>query len=180
IGLISALFPSADGALTALTSSFCIDILGLNPKDPDAEKQKKITKTILFVHSSFAVIFLLFIFFFREIDNGSLIDILLKLAGFTYGPLLGLFMFGILTKRVVKGIAPLVCSMLAMILTFIIDLINNYQWYQDKMNWSESTRQQIAIWSENLFGDYKIGVELIVINGLLTFISLWLISKKEK
>src|SRR5690606_30330732 len=99
IGLISALFPSADGALTALTSSFCIDILGINPNEKNTNSQKKITRTRLIVHSSFAVIFLLFIFFFREIDNGSLIDILLKLAGFTYGPLLGLFAFGILTKR---------------------------------------------------------------------------------
>lgn len=178
IGLISALFPSADGALTALTSSFCIDILGINPKDPDPEKQKKITRTRLFVHSSMAVIFLLFIFFFREIDNGSLIDILLKLAGFTYGPLLGLFMFGILTKRVVTGIRPLVCSLAALILTFALDLVNNYQWYQDKLDWDESTRSQMAELSRLLFADYKIGVELIVLNGLLTFFGLWLVSKK--
>src|SRR5690606_6260928 len=122
----------------------------------------------------------LFIFFFREIDNGSLIDILLKLAGFTYGPLLGLFMFGILTKRVVKGMSPLVCSLIALILTFVLDLVNNYQWYQDKLNWDESTRQRFADFSLTLFGDYKIGLELIILNGLLTFIGLWVVSKKAR
>src|SRR5690606_24862279 len=106
IGLISALFPSADGALTALTSSFCIDILGMktgkqaaDSKAEEAGRERKNTRTRLIVHNVFALIFLLCVFFFREVDNGSLIDILLKLAGYTYGPLLGLFAFGILTKR---------------------------------------------------------------------------------
>lgn len=179
IGLISALFPSADGALTALTSSFCIDILGLNPKDPEKEKQKKITKTRLTVHSIFALIFLLFIFFFREIDNGSLIDILLKLAGFTYGPLLGLFAFGILTKRVTKGYKPLIVSLISLVLTLILDMVNNYTWYQDKLGWDESTRTYMAQICKSLFSDYKIGVELILINGLLTFIGLWIVSKRK-
>jgi Na+/proline symporter len=179
IGLISALFPSADGALTALTSSFCIDILGVNPKETNSENQKKITRTRLFVHSTFAVLFLLFIFFFREIDNGSLIDILLKLAGFTYGPLLGLFAFGILTKRNVRKFAPILISLISLILTFVLDAINNYQWYQDKMNWSDSLKMQVSNLSSSIFGDYKIGVELIVLNGLLTFLGLWLVSKKS-
>jgi len=180
IGLISALFPSADGALTALTSSFCIDILGINPKETNQENEKKTTRTRLIVHSAFAVIFLLFIFFFREIDNGSLIDILLKLAGFTYGPLLGLFAFGILTKRYVKKFAPITVSLISLVLTFILDSINNYQWYQDKMNWSESFKAQISNLNSILFGNYKIGVELILMNGLITFIGLWLVSRKNK
>jgi len=180
IGLISALFPSADGALTALTSSFCIDILGINPKETNEENEKKITRTRLTVHSAFAVVFLLFIFFFREIDNGSLIDILLKLAGFTYGPLLGLFAFGILTKRNVRKLAPITVSLISLVLTFILDSVNNYQWYQDKMGWSESFKSYISSLNSILFGNYKIGVELILINGLITFIGLWLISSKDK
>lgn len=179
IGLISALFPSADGALTALTSSFCIDILNINPKETNEENQKKITKTRLIVHSAFAFIFLLFIFFFRKIDNGSLIDILLKLAGFTYGPLLGLFAFGILTKRKTDGIKPLIVSLLAFVLTFILDAINNFEWYQNKMNWGENFKAQISVLSQSIFGGYKIGVELIVINGLLTFLGLWLVKLKN-
>lgn len=179
IGLISALFPSADGALTALTSSFCIDILGLNPKDSDVLKQKKITKTRLTVHSIFAVVFLLFIFFFREIDNGSLIDILLKLAGFTYGPLLGLFAFGILTKRKVTGYAPLIVSLVSLILTLVVDMVNNYKWYEDKLGWGDATKHSISSLSTAIFCDYKIGVELIVINGLLTFVGLCLLSRKS-
>ena len=97
IGLISALFPSADGALTALTSSFCIDILGLKRRDDwDEQKRKRIR---LSVHFTFATIFFIAVMGFKYMDNKSIIDVILKVAGFTYGPLLGLFAFGILTKR---------------------------------------------------------------------------------
>ncbi len=90
IGLISALFPSADGALTALTSSFCIDILGIKRRNDLTEKQ--VSTIRLRVHCTFAIIFLACVFFFREVDNGSLIQILLVVAGYTYGPLLGLYL----------------------------------------------------------------------------------------
>jgi len=180
IGLISALFPSADGALTALTSSFCIDILGINPKSTNHENEKKLTKTRLTVHYSFAIVFLLFIFFFKLIDNGSLIDILLKLAGFTYGPLLGLFAFGILTKRTVKArYMPIIASIIALVFTLVLDMVNNYQWYQDKLHWSEDTRQMMAQCSHSLFGEYKIGIELLIINAAFTFILLLINSKKN-
>src|SRR5688572_24059694 len=91
IGLISALFPSADGALTALTSSFCIDILGLKRREDLDEKERK--KRRLIVHFSFALIFFVVVMFFKAMDSKSIIDIILKVAGFTYGPLLGLFAF---------------------------------------------------------------------------------------
>lgn len=178
IGLISALFPSADGALTALTSSFCIDILGVNTKSKEAANDPKITRTRLIVHNAFAVVFLLFVFFFREIDNGSLIDILLKLAGFTYGPLLGLFAFGILTRRRVRGKVPIVVSLIALVLTFGLDLVNNYSWYEDKLGWSEGTRAWVSELSAMCFGAYKIGIELLIINALITFILLFIFSKK--
>lgn len=186
IGLISALFPSADGALTALTSSFCIDILGMQKKKvsagaagtPDPAAEKRQTRTRLIVHNVFAVLFLLCVFFFRAVDNGSLIDILLKLAGFTYGPLLGLFAFGILTRRVVAARSPLIICLAALLLTLILDVINNYQWYVPKTGMSESTADTFRQLSENIFGSYKIGVELLIINAAITFVLLFAASRK--
>src|SRR5207302_5601311 len=80
IGLISALFPSADGALTALTSSFCIDIIGLKRRNDLQEKQKKKIRVV--VHLVFAAIFFLMVILFKWIDNKSIIDVILKIAGF--------------------------------------------------------------------------------------------------
>ncbi|MEO7311011.1 MAG: sodium:solute symporter [Chitinophagaceae bacterium] len=156
IALISALFPSADGALTALTSSFCIDILGLKQRDDLDEKGKK--KLRLTVHLSFAVIFLLCIMVFYWLNNNSIIDIILALAGYTYGPLLGLFAFGIFTKKALPNSLSItgVCLM-APVISYILDY-NAKAW----------------------FGGYQIGIELLIINGLLTFIGLLLISKKQE
>ncbi len=153
IGLISALFPSADGALTALTSSFCIDIIGLNRKENWTEKKKKQVR--LTVHFTMAFIFMLCVMVFKWIDNKSIIDIILKVAGYTYGPLLGLFSFGILTKRSLpESISVTVICLLAPALCYIIDL--------NAANW---------------FGGFQIGVELLILNGLLTFLGLLLISR---
>lgn len=182
IGLISALFPSADGALTALTSSFCIDILGMQKKGAGrqitAAEERKQTRTRLIVHNVFALIFLVCVFFFREVDNGSLIDILLKLAGFTYGPLLGLFAFGILTRRKVAERSPLIICLVSLLLTLALDVVNNYQWYAPKLNLSEDTRLELQHLSESIFGQYKIGVELLIVNAGITFLLLFTASKK--
>jgi Na+/proline symporter len=153
IALISALFPSADGAITALTSSFCIDILGMQRDTQMTEAQKKKTRQI--VHLTFAAIFLLFVMIFKWVDNPSMIGLILKIAGYTYGPLLGLFGFGILTKRTVKDNLVPAVTILAPVICFFID------------------RYQV-----NLFGQFQIGLELLVINGLLTFLGLLMISKK--
>ncbi len=178
IGLISALFPSADGALTALTSSFCIDMLGMQKKT-DWDERKK-TRTRLIVHNVFAFVFLLCIFFFREVDNGSLIDILLKLAGFTYGPLLSLFAFGILTRRTVAERAPLLVCIVALLLTLGLDIVNNYQWYVPKLQLEPGTAESLKSLSGSLFGQYKIGVELLIINAAITYLLLFLCSKRDK
>jgi len=155
IALISALFPSADGAITALTSSFCIDILGLKRDTQSSEKQKKRTRQV--VHLSFAAVFLLVVMVFYWVDNKSMIGLILKVAGYTYGPLLGLFAFGMLTKRQVKdNLVPLV-AILAPVVCFFID------------------KYQAA-----LFGEFQIGLELLIINGLLTYIGLLLISHKKE
>lgn len=152
IGLISALFSSADGAMTALTSSICIDVFKIKEKQwSDAEKEKFRKK----VHSIVAVCFLVMVMIFKWIDDDSMIGLILKLAGFTYGPLLGLFAFGIFTKYKVKdNLVPYIC-IIAPTLSFLID---KYQ--------------------SLIFGEFKIGLELLIINGLLTFLGLWLIRKK--
>jgi Na+/proline symporter len=178
IGLVSALFPSADGALTALTSSFCIDILGLKRRvDWTEEKRSKVRYT---VHFSFSLLFLFCIFFFREVDNGSLIDILLKVAGFTYGPLLGLFAFGILTKRIIAEKYPIVLCLLALVLTFSLDFVNNAEWYFKTIHLEEATTKFLSDLSKRIFNGYKIGIELLIINAALTFGLLFLFSSKKK
>lgn len=177
VGLISALFPSADGALTALTSSFCIDIIGLKRRqDWDEAKRARVRYT---VHISFSVLFLFCIFFFRSVDNGSLIDILLKVAGFTYGPLLGLFAFGILTKRSIANKFPLLLCLLALILSFSLDFINNPEWYFKTITLSDSNTKSILELSSSIFKGYKIGIELLIINAALTFGFLFLFSSKK-
>lgn len=153
IGLISALFSSADGAMTALTSSLCIDIYGIKEKKWSDEEKEKFRKR---VHSFVAISFLLMVMVFKWIDDDSMIGLILKLAGFTYGPLLGLFTFGIFTKYKVKDyLVPYIC-ILAPALSFVID---KYQYL--------------------IFGEFKIGLELLIINGILTFIGLWLIRKRD-
>ena len=101
IALISALFPSADGAITALTSSFCIDLLGLQQRTGWDEARK--TRVRHQVHLGFALLFLLLVLVFKWVNDPSMIGLILKLAAYTYGPLLGLFAFGVLTRRHVRG-----------------------------------------------------------------------------
>lgn len=153
IGLISALFPSADGAITALTSSFCIDILGLQRNNSLTEAQK--SKTRISVHLTFSVIFMLCVLLFKVINNKSIINILLDVAGYTYGPLLGLFAFGILTKRNLNDkMAPVIC-LIAPAICYLIQL-----------------------YAPLILGNYQIGIEMLILNGSMTIAGLWLISKK--
>jgi Na+/proline symporter len=155
IALISALFPSADGALTALTSSFCIDILGLKERDDLNEKQKRTTR--LTVHLIMTVIFFICILIFREINSRSIIDKILDLAGYTYGPLLGLFSFGILTNRQLPD----------KYIIALIALVSPVMCYLLQIN------------APHILSGYVIGIEILIINGLLTFTGLLIISKKE-
>lgn len=154
IALISALFPSADGAMTALTSSLSIDIFGLkNRSDLDEKGKERFRKR---VHLTVALTFIIMVLIFKWINDNSMIGLILKLAGYTYGPLLGLFAFGIFTRRKVNDrLVPWIC-LLAPALSFVVD---KYQHF--------------------LFGDFQIGLELLILNGLFTFLGLWLISKKS-
>ena len=150
LGIIASSYASADSALAALTTSFCIDFLDFKNK-PESLKQKQ--KNI--VHFGFSVLFLLIILIVKEINEKSLIDTVLNVAGYTYGPLLGLFAFGLFTKLPVRDkLVPLIC-----ILSPLVSYI-------------------VSSHSEQWFAGYKIGIEILIINGMITFLGLFLISKK--
>lgn len=162
LALISALFPSADGALTALTSSTCIDLLGLQRRsDWDERRRRRIRQA---VHLGFAALFMALVMMFRWLDNRQMIGLILKIAAYTYGPLLGLFAFGLLTRRVLRPsvglpglprvpLVPLV-ALASPLLCWLIDA------------------HQAA-----LFGRWRIGLEMLLINGAISFAGLWLGSR---
>ena len=153
IGLISAAYPSADGALTSLTTSVCIDFLGFQSNSKLTEAQKK--KTRVGVHISFAFVLLLVIIIFRAINDQAVVSKLFTVAGYTYGPLLGLYSFGLFSKRKpIDKFVPLVC-LLSPIICYILN-VNSKEW----------------------LAGYEFGFELLILNGLITFIGLWLLSLK--
>lgn len=186
IALISALFPSVDGAITSLTSCFCIDILGMKKSEISkeisgtaglserTEKQKR--RTRLTVHFTFALIFFLMVLIFKAINDKLIIDFILKFAGITYGPLLGLFAFGILTKRTLNQKLIWTVAIVAPLLALGIDVLSSPEWYEKKLHVTLGLESV----SKTLFNGYKIGNELILINGILTFLGLYLISKPVK
>jgi len=150
IGLISAAYPSADGALTSLTTSFSIDFLGLNKKTHLSEKQK--TNIRYTVHILFAFLLLGVIIIFRAINDRAVIDKLFTIAGYTYGPLLGLYSFGLFTSyRIRDRWVPLVALISPVICYFL------------------------SIYSEDLFNGYKFGFELLILNGMITFAGLFIL-----
>jgi Na+/proline symporter len=171
IALISALFPSVDGAITSLTSCFCIDILGMNKKEGTEQAKKR---TRLKVHFTFAAVFFIMVLVFKAINDKLIIDFILKFAGITYGPLLGLFSFGILTKRRLNDKLIWTVCIIAPLMALGLDILSSPEWYEKKLHVSLGL-QSI---SENIFHGYKIGNELILINGIFTFLGLLLISGK--
>jgi Na+/proline symporter len=173
IALISALFPSVDGALTSLTSSYCIDVLNIQQTQTDERARKR--KRML-VHLAFATLFLLMVFLFRYINDKSIIQFIIKFAGITYGPLLGLFAFGILTKRQVREKLLWPACLLGPVLTLLFDLLSNPAYYEQKLQ----LKLGLDSFSAGLFHGYKIGPELIIINGLIVFAALQMFSDKPK
>lgn len=155
IGLVAAAYSSADGSLTALTTSFSIDILGLDKNKNLTDKQK--VKTRMIVHLSFAVFLSGLVVLFRAISDESVINKLFTIAGYTYGPLLGLYSFGLFTKRSVNDRLVPAIALLSPVLSYILS-INSAQW----------------------FNGYKFGFELLIFNGLITFMGLLAISKKKQ
>jgi Na+/proline symporter len=150
LGITASSYASADSALAGLTTSFCIDFLDFKNK-PEAVRQRQKFIT----HLGFSVVFLIIIVIFREINERSVIDAVLNIAGYTYGPLLGLFTFGLFTRFQVKDkFVPIVC-VLSPVLSYII-----------------STN------SEKLLNGYKFSLEILILNGLITFIGLTLVSRR--
>jgi Na+/proline symporter len=151
LGITASSYASADSALAGLTTSFCIDFLNFkNKSEPVKQRQK------FYVHIGFSVLFLLIILIFKEVNNRAVIDAVLGIAGYTYGPLLGLFTFGLFTTyRVRDKLVPVVC-VLSPLLSYILS-VNAPAW----------------------FNGYVISIEILIINGLITFAGLWLIAYKK-
>ena len=145
IGIVAASFSSADSALTSLTTCFCVDIR----QQPDNEALRKR------VHIAMCLFFVLFILLFRQINSTSLIDAIYILASYTYGPLLGLFVFGLFTKKQPNDtFVPYIC-IISPLLCYLLGLIAQHLW------------------------SYRFGYELLMLNGLLTFAGLWVSSLRR-
>jgi Na+/proline symporter len=153
LGLTAATFATTDSALTALTTSFCVDFLGMDK--PENAAKPNMVRIRHFVHIGFSTLMFLVILLFNAINDASVVSMIFKIASYTYGPLLGLFCFGMFmkTKTVHDKLVPFIC-VLSPAICFLISFN-----------------------SATLFGDYVIDNELIIINGLITFIGLLLISK---
>jgi Na+/proline symporter len=154
VGLISAAFPSADGALTSLTTCVSLDLLGLERREGMTEKAK--TRARYTVHISIAIIFFISILIFRSLNDRAIIDKLFTIAGYTYGPLLGLYSFGLFTKRQVNDRLTPFIAVLSPVACYFL-----------------------SMYSEELFNGYKFGFELLLLNGFLTFMGLWIFSHKN-
>ena len=146
IGIVAASFSSADSALTSLTTSFCVDIR----RQPDNERLRKHT------HIGMCLFFVLFILLFRAVNSTSLIDAIYTIAGYTYGPLLGMYAFGLFTKFRIA----------------------------DRWVWAVSIASPLICVAINylapvIFNGYKMGYELLIINGAITFAGLLLLRKKK-
>ena len=143
IGIVAASFSSADSALTSLTTCFCVDIL----QQPDNESLRKK------MHIVMCGFFMLFILLFRQLNSTSLIDAIYILASYTYGPLLGLFVFGLFTKKQPNDrLVPYIC-IASPLLCYALDIMVQHVW------------------------DYRFGYELLMLNGLLTFVGLYFTRK---
>lgn len=155
LGLTAATFATTDSALTALTTSFCVDFLGMDKaKDPS---NKKLVKQRYTVHLGFSLLMFLVILIFNAINDASVVSMIFRAASYTYGPLLGLYTFGLIMKRrnVTDKITPFIC-ILSPALTFLI--VEN---------------------SELIFGNYKFDNELIILNGFITFSGILFFSKRK-
>lgn len=152
IGLIAAAYSSADSALTALTTSFSVDFLNIEKKTGLTEKQRIRIRT--YVHIGISLLVLVVIILFRAINDQAVIAKLFTIAGYTYGPLLGLYAFGMFTKYEVKDKWVPLIAILSPLLCYVL-----------------------SIYSESLFNGYKFGFELLIVNGLFTFFGLYLVKK---
>jgi len=150
LGLIAAAYSSADSALTSLTTSFCVDFLGIETKsETDQKRVRKMT------HIGMSALLVLVVILFKHVLNTNVIDGLLQVAGYTYGPLLGLFAFGIFTKHKVNDKWVWLVALISVLITIGLANID-----------------------PKSLGGYAFGYELLPLNGIMTFIGLWIIRRK--
>jgi Na+/proline symporter len=150
LGITAATYASSDSALTALTTAFCIDFMNI-----EKYEESKKSKIKHYVHLGFSALFFVIILIFYKYSGGSIISTVFNIAGYTYGPLLGLFAFGLFTQTPVRDkFVPLVC-IIAPILTYIIDA-NSKEW----------------------LNGYQFGFEKLLLNGAITFLGLALLRRK--
>ena len=152
VGIVAAAFSSADSALTALTTSYCVDILGMK-SDSNLETQKKNVKTRRYVHVVISIVFVAIILLIEAIGSDSIIDAIYKLASYTYGPLLGLYFCGLYTKLNPRDRFVPYVAIASPILCFVFEIA-----------------------MLQLF-NYKVGYEILLINGILTSLGLWAVSR---
>ena len=151
IGIIAAAFSSADSALTALTTSCCIDLL-----ETDKMSRERAEKTRKRIHLAITAVFILFILLFKALDNSSIIDALFTIVSYTYGPLLGLYAYGLFTRRATQDRYVPYIAIASPIICYVINQLT------------------VSLWN------YKFGYELLMFNGLLTFMGLWLLNFNQK
>lgn len=157
IGLVASAYNSADGTLTAMTTTVCVDFLKFESPEGKPRNEKEKTRIRRRVHIIIAVIFAGVILLFQLINKGSVINELFRAAGYTYGPLLGLFSFGLLTKRTVRDQFVIPVCIASPVIAYFLDAF-----------------------SKDLFNGLTFGFLILAVNGLLTFIGLWLISTPTK
>lgn len=150
IGLISVAFTSIDSAITTTTTSFCFDILKINNKG-----EEKIKKARFYTQIAISVLILLLLLFFYYQSNNTIIDVIYVVVGYTYGPLLGIFTFGIFTKINIKEKYVPIIAIISPLLCFFINKLSN------------------------IYLNYSFGYELLLLNGIITFTGLMIIKKKE-
>jgi len=154
LGLTAATFATTDSALTALTTSFCVDFLGMDKAENLAKTNN--VRTRHFVHVGFSLLMFLVIIVFNVLNNDSVVSMIFRIASYTYGPLLGLYSFGLFMKNytVKDKLVPFICIASPLITLFI------------------------SLNSSLFFGNYAFDNELIVVNGLITFLLLLCVSNK--
>ncbi|MDR1679448.1 MAG: sodium:solute symporter [Prevotellaceae bacterium] len=151
IGIVAASFASSDSALTALTTSFAVDIL-----DVEKHSEQRAKRTRMWVHLGISVLFAIIIVLIEALSrNNSIIDTIYRIAAYTYGPLLGLFAFGLFTRRTVYDRLVPCVAVASPVLIAVLDYFSKKYW------------------------EYSFGYELLMINGAITFLGLWCLSKKK-
>src|SRR5574344_617396 len=154
IGLVSASYPSAGGALTSLTTSFCVDFLNFNNRTDIPVNKKESSRKL--IHAGFTFLFFIIILILFVLSNDAVVNLVYKLASYTYGPLLGLFFFGIFTKyKIIDLVAPFIAIAAPLLCLLINTFCKKYY-------------------------DFDLGFSLLIVNGALTFFGVWLFRIRDK